>query len=53
MADQDEKPRLSDADMLARFRNSKKRPACSNTLGMDLAEVNQEDMRVVVNFTAD
>lgn len=52
MADQTEKPRLSDADMLARFRNSKKRPACSDTLGMDLAEVHQDEMRVVVNFTA-
>lgn len=52
MADQTEKPRLSDADMLSRFRNSKKRPACSDTLGMDLAEVHQDEMRVVVNFTA-
>ena len=53
MPEQTEKPRLSDADMLARFRNSKKRPACSDTLGMDLAEVHQDEMRVVVNFTAD
>ncbi|MCZ4298726.1 PaaI family thioesterase [Henriciella marina] len=52
MADQTDKPRLSDADMLARFRNSKKRPACSDTLGMDLAEVHQDEMRVIVNFVA-
>ena len=38
--------------MLARFKTSKKRPACSDTLGMDLAEVHQDEMRVVVNFTA-
>ena len=34
-----EKPRVSDAEMLARFQNSKKRPPCSDTLGMSLAEV--------------
>ncbi len=39
--------------MLARFKTSKKRPACSDTLGMDLAEVHQDEMRIVVNFTAD
>tara|TARA_B100000949_G_scaffold166104_1_gene146632 strand:+ start:348 stop:776 length:429 start_codon:yes stop_codon:yes gene_type:complete len=44
---------MSDADMLARFKTSKKRPACSDTLGMDLAEVHQDEMRIVVNFTAD
>lgn len=48
-----EKPRVSDADMLARFRNSKKRPACSDTLGMALAEVHQDEMRIVVDFHAD
>ncbi|MAN74167.1 MAG: thioesterase [Henriciella sp.] len=53
MADPGEKPRMSDADMLARFKTSKKRPACSDTLGMDLAEVHQDEMRIVVNFTAD
>ncbi|MEM5516507.1 PaaI family thioesterase [Henriciella sp. AS95] len=54
MADpNEEKPRLSDAEMLARFRNSDKRPACSNTLGMQLAEVHQDEMRVVVDFVAD
>ena len=34
-----EKPRISDADMLARFQGSKKRPPCSDTLGMTLVEV--------------
>ncbi|WP_300375890.1 PaaI family thioesterase [Henriciella sp.] len=54
MADSNtEKPRVSDADMLARFRNSKKRPACSDTLGMQLAEVHQDEMRIVVDFHAD
>mgnify|MGYP004364168945 CR=1 FL=1 len=38
---------MSDADMLARFKTSKKRPACSDTLGMDLAEVHQDEMRIV------
>ena len=41
MSDAGEKPRLSDADMLARFQNSKKRPPCSETLGMRLIEVEQ------------
>ena len=48
-----EKPRISDADMLARFQNSRKRPACSDTLGMHLSEVHQDEMRVVVDFMAD
>lgn len=48
-----DKPRVSDADMLARFQNSKKRPACSDTLGMHLAEVHQDEMRIVVDFVAD
>lgn len=47
-----EKPRLSDADMLARFRDSKKRPPCSDTLGMQVAEVHQDEMRTVVDFVA-
>ena len=49
MADTD-KPRLSDADMLARFKNSKKRPPCSDTLGMTLAEVEQDAMRIRMDF---
>ena len=46
----DEKPRISDADMLARFQNSKKRPPCSDTLGMRLAEVEQDAKRIRMDF---
>ena len=53
MAADTEKPRLSDADMLARFQDSKKRPACSDTLGMQLVEVHQDEMRIRVDFVAD
>ena len=49
MAD-DEKPRVSDAEMLARFQNSKKRPPCSDTLGMRLAEVDQDAQRIRMDF---
>ena len=45
-----EKPRLSDADMLARFQNSKKRPPCSDTLGMRLEEVEQDAKRIRMSF---
>ena len=45
-----EKPALSDADMLARFQNSKKRPPCSQTLGMRLTEVNQADKTIRMSF---
>ncbi|KCZ49437.1 PaaI family thioesterase [Hyphomonas pacifica] len=45
-----EKPRVSDAEMLARFQNSKKRPPCSDTLGMSLAEVEQGKMRIRMDF---
>ena len=48
--EQDEKPRVSDAEMLARFQNSKKRPPCSDTLGMRLTEVEQEAQRVRMDF---
>jgi len=48
-----EKPRLSDAEMLARFQNSKKRPACTDTLGMHLVEVNQDEQRILADFVAD
>lgn len=46
----DEKPRVSDAEMLARFQNSKKRPPCSDTLGMRLADLNQEQQWVKMEF---
>lgn len=47
---QSEKPAVSDADMLARFQNSKKRPPCSDTLGMRLSEVTQADKRIRMDF---
>ncbi|MBU1287394.1 MAG: PaaI family thioesterase [Alphaproteobacteria bacterium] len=49
MAETD-KPRISDADMLARFQGSKKRPPCSDTLGMTLVEVEQDAMRIRMDF---
>ena len=48
--EQDEKPRVSDAEMLARFQYSKIRPPCSDTLGMRLTEVEQEAQRVRMDF---
>ena len=45
-----DKPRLSDEDMLARFQNSKKRPACSDTLGMQLLAVDQDAMSIRMGF---
>lgn len=44
------KPRVSDAEMLARFQNSKKRPPCSDTLGMRLAALSQDDKWVRMEF---
>ena len=44
------KPALSDADMLARFQNSKKRPPCSNTLGMRLEAVDQASKTITMAF---
>ena len=49
-APSEEKPRISDADMLARFRNSKKRPPCSETLGMELLDVHQDEMTIRMGF---
>jgi len=46
----DDKPRLTDAEMLARFQSSKKRPPCSDTLGMTLAEVEQAARRIRMDF---
>lgn len=46
----EEPPRLSDAEMLARFQNSKKRPPCSDTLGMRLTGVEQEARRIRMDF---
>ncbi|MFN3609001.1 MAG: PaaI family thioesterase [Hyphomonas sp.] len=46
----EEKPRVTDAEMLARFQNSKKRPPCSETLGMRLADLNQDQKWVKMEF---
>ena len=46
----EEKPRVSDAEMLARFQNSKKRPPCSETLGMRLADLSQDEQWVKMEF---
>ena len=46
----DEKPRVSDAEMLARFQNSKKRPPCSDTHGMQLSAVEQDAQRIKMEF---
>lgn len=43
---------VSDADMLARFRNSKKRPPCSQTLGMELTAVDQSARTIMLAFEA-
>lgn len=45
-------PRASDADLLARFRNSKNKPASSVTLGFEVLALNQEEQWVEVGFTA-
>jgi uncharacterized protein (TIGR00369 family) len=44
------RPRVSDAEMLARFQNSKKRPPCSDTLGMRLAALSQDAQWVRMEF---
>jgi uncharacterized protein (TIGR00369 family) len=46
----DEPARRSDADPLARFQNSKKRPPCSDTLGMRLVAVDQAAQTVRMDF---
>ncbi len=45
-----ETPRISDDEMRARFRNSKKRPPCSDTLGMELLAVDQDAMTIRMGF---
>lgn len=46
----DNTPTVSDAEMLSRFQNSKKRPPCSDTLGMHLVEVEQAAQRIRMEF---
>lgn len=47
---EESRPPVSDADMLARFQNSKKRPPCSDTLGMRLVDLSQERQWVRMEF---
>lgn len=46
----DTPPRVSDAEMLARFQASKKRPPCSDTLGMRLEAVRQDEQWLRMSF---
>lgn len=48
----DKQSRISDALMLERFQTSKKRPPCTDTLGMKLTSVNQESMEIIAEFVA-
>jgi uncharacterized protein (TIGR00369 family) len=48
----DDKPRISDEAMLARFNNSKKRPPCTETVGMRLTRVDQSNMIARYEFEA-
>ena len=48
----EEKPRISDEAMLARFNNSKKRPPCTETVGMRLTHVDQAKMVARYEFEA-
>ena len=49
---QAEPPRLTDEEMLARFTNSKKRPPCTETVGMRLTHVDQARMTARYAFEA-
>jgi uncharacterized protein (TIGR00369 family) len=48
----EDKPRISDEAMLARFNNSKKRPPCTETVGMRLTHVDQAKMTARYEFEA-
>lgn len=48
----DAPPPISDAEMLARFQNSKKRPPCTQTLGMRLTRVDQANKAISLEFDA-
>ena len=48
----DSPPAVSDADLLARFQNSRNQPPGSETLGFRIIAVSQTDMRVEALFTA-
>jgi uncharacterized protein (TIGR00369 family) len=45
-------PRVSDEEMLARFSNSKKRPPCTEAVGMRLTHVDQAKMMARFEFQA-
>ena len=47
-----EPARLTDEEMLARFSNSKKRPPCTETLGMRLTHVDQAKRTARFDFEA-
>jgi len=47
----DARPKLTDAEMLARFHGAKRRPPCSDALGLELLAINQEQMTVRAAFT--
>jgi uncharacterized protein (TIGR00369 family) len=48
----EDSPRISDEGMLARFNNSKKRPPCTDTVGMKLVAVDQAKMTARYEFDA-
>ena len=48
----DEPPRISDEAMLERFNNSKKRPPCTETVGMRLTHVDQAKLTARYEFDA-
>jgi uncharacterized protein (TIGR00369 family) len=48
----EEPPRISDEAMLARFNNSKKRPPCTETVGMRLTHVDQAKLIARYEFEA-
>ncbi len=48
----DEPPRISDEAMLARFNTSKKRPPCTETVGMRLTHVDQAKLTARYEFNA-
>lgn len=43
---------MSDADLIARFKNARNRPKCSDTLGFTLLALNQAEMWVEAEFEA-
>jgi uncharacterized protein (TIGR00369 family) len=48
----DDPPRISDEAMLARFNASKKRPPCTETVGMKVTHVDQANMTARFEFNA-